>query len=107
MSRPKRKSGGQPGNQNARKHGFYSRVLTPGQLAAFPKATISDALNSELAVLRFSISALLQKDPSNVTLVARGVNAVCRTTAARRTLLKLARKEKSRRPIPPLDFSNE
>ena len=35
-----RKRGGQPGNQNARKHGFYARTLTPEQTEAQDDARI-------------------------------------------------------------------
>ena len=61
----KRKRGGQPGNQNARKHGFYSRVLTAAQQEDIPAAAAVDGLDYEIAVLRVKVRSILASDPQN------------------------------------------
>jgi len=73
--RHKRHRGGQPGNQNARKHGFYSELLTPGQeraLGAFGR----DGLDREIALLRIKIQSLLANDPDNVGVLATGLSSL-------------------------------
>ena len=60
-SRPK--SGGQPGNQNARKHGFYSKSLTPEQQETIVEARKADILTEEIAFMRVKVQALVD-DPT-------------------------------------------
>ena len=52
--RPKRPSGGQPGNWNAFKHGFYSRRFRPLELSDLD-AALSEGLTDEIALLRVII----------------------------------------------------
>jgi hypothetical protein len=48
---PSRKRGGQPGNTNALKHGFYSRFFRRGEVTDLEAYEI-DGLNDEIAMLR-------------------------------------------------------
>jgi uncharacterized protein YjcR len=48
---PKKKSGGQPGNQNARTHGFYARRLPQSQLEGLEETTVR-SLEDEIEVMR-------------------------------------------------------
>jgi hypothetical protein len=50
-STAKRKQGGQPGNQNARKHGFYARAFSSGELADLD-AMLTEGLQDEIAMMR-------------------------------------------------------
>ncbi len=68
-SPPPRKSGGQPGNQNARKHGFYSRRLSPREQADLEEATGMDLLDEEMAVLRVKIGALVENPNVDLKLL--------------------------------------
>jgi hypothetical protein len=52
MPRIKRQRGGQPGNRNARKHGYYSRVVISAELAGFSLASRLTGLEAEIALLR-------------------------------------------------------
>jgi len=50
-TKTKRKGGGQPGNTNALKHGFYSRRFCDLELGDF-ESSLGDDLQSEVAMLR-------------------------------------------------------
>jgi hypothetical protein len=76
MPRIKRKPGGQPGNHNARKHGFYSRTLAPEQLANLPPATRTPGLDAEIALLRIKIRSIVQDDPHNLDPLLRTVSTL-------------------------------
>jgi hypothetical protein len=60
-----KKRGGQPGNQNARTHGFYSRTLTPEQQETLEAAADLRNLDDEIALMRFKISSIITHDPDN------------------------------------------
>lgn len=77
-SSPRKKSGGQPGNQNARKHGLYSKVLTPEQLEAFQDVCNQKYLQKEVALLRFMIEDLLAQPDPDVKLVLRTMGTLGR-----------------------------
>ncbi len=57
----KRKRGGQPGNQNARKHGFYAAGLTAGELAALWPAVNLAGSDLQVAALRVRLRAALRR----------------------------------------------
>jgi len=61
----KRNRGGQQGNQNARKHGFYSGALTPSELCEFWNITNLNSLDPPIAVLRVKLQSFLRHDPGN------------------------------------------
>ena len=53
----KRKPGGQPGNINALKHGFYSRRFTASE-AEDLEARLSEGINDEIAMMRVFVRRL-------------------------------------------------
>ena len=65
----KRKRGGQWGNQNARKHGFYSSALSSTEICEFWNITNLEGIEPEIAVLRIKLRSLLQHDPGNHRLL--------------------------------------
>ena len=73
-----KKIGGQPGNQNARKHGFYSSVLDEKERKEYERAIEVEGLDEEIAMLRVKIMSLLEKDPENVRLITQAVNSLIR-----------------------------
>ena len=81
---PKRKSGGQPGNQNARKHGFYSKHFTPDQLKHLEDADDLRDLGPEIALLRVKLNALLDDPEVSTELLLRAVNSLARLMAIQR-----------------------
>ena len=81
---PKQKSGGQPGNQNARKHGFYSKHFTPDQLKQLEDADDLRDLGPEIALLRVKLNALLDDPEVSTELLLRAVNSLARLMAIQR-----------------------
>ena len=77
-----RKRGGQPGNQNARKHGFYARTLTPEQTEAQDDAKIMADLEEKTAVMRVKLADLLAYPDTPGYLIIQAVNALCRLVEA-------------------------
>ena len=61
----KRKRGAPKGNQNARKHGFYSKVLDEAERLDFELATGVEGIDEEIALIRVKIKSLLERDPEN------------------------------------------
>lgn len=84
----KRTKGGQNGNQNARTHGFYSRILDEAQQVDFDIAEDVDGLDSEIALLRVKIKALIQRDPENLQLIMAATNTLARLLRTRYNLEK-------------------
>jgi hypothetical protein len=64
-SRVKRQRGGQPGNQNALKHGFYAQGFQNGELEDL-EASMATGLEDEITMLRVITR--------RVMLLANGVN---------------------------------
>jgi hypothetical protein len=70
MSKLKRHRGGQPGNQNARKHGFFSASMSPEELCEFWKnLKTGDGAPRELVVLRTKVVAALNISPGNRRII--------------------------------------
>ena len=61
----KRKRGAQPGNQNARKHGFYSIKLTSSELEKAWQLINTQNVNPEMAFIRVKLEESLREDPDN------------------------------------------
>lgn len=53
-------AGAPPGNQNARRHGFYSQRLTPEEIAALVSLAENHSLDDEIAVARIYLKRLLE-----------------------------------------------
>jgi len=82
----KRKRGAPEGNQNARKHGFYSRVLDKRERAEYERAVLVESLDEEIALLRVKLSSLIARDPENVKLILSGLNMLVRLVKAKYTM---------------------
>jgi len=91
--RVKRKPGAQPGNRNARKHGFYSKTLTPEQQKTLSGAARVKGLNREVAVLRVKIASILKNDPQNLAVLFQAVSALGRTLRTRQSLVHADRQQ--------------
>jgi hypothetical protein len=61
----KRKRGGQKGNRNARKHGFYSGTLSPAETSQLWNITNLEGVDPEIALIRVKLQSSLQYDPGN------------------------------------------
>jgi hypothetical protein len=61
----KRRRGGQKGNRNARKHGFYSGTLSPAETSQLWNITNLEGVDPEIAFIRVKLQSSLQYDPAN------------------------------------------
>ena len=76
----KKKSGGQPGNQNARKHGLYSKHLPAERRDLHSSIKSVRDLSPEIALLRYKIMQLLEDpDTTNADLM-KALNTLARLT---------------------------
>jgi hypothetical protein len=61
----KRRRGGQNGNRNARKHGFYSAGLSPAETSQLWDIINLEGVDPEIAFIRVKLQSSLQQDPGN------------------------------------------
>jgi len=71
-----RKKGAPKGNQNARKHGFYSKVLDEAERLDFELACGVEGIDDEIALLRVKIKSLIAHDPENIKLIMQATNTL-------------------------------
>ncbi len=86
-----RKRGAPEGNQNARKHGFYSKVLDEAEKLDFEYATGVEGIDDEIALLRVKIKSLIAHDPNNIKLIMQATNTLARLV---RTRYNISKKDK-------------
>ncbi len=86
-----RKRGAPKGNQNARKHGFYSKVLDEAEQLDFELASGVEGIDDEIALLRVKIKSLIAHDPENITLIMQATNTLARLV---RTRYNISKKDK-------------
>jgi hypothetical protein len=80
----KKKPVGAPrGNQNARKHGLYSRVLDEGQKLQLDKARAVKGLDEEIAIMRVKLLTLIDKYPERIDLQMRVIATIARMVRTR------------------------
>ncbi len=86
--RVKRKPGGQPGNQNARKHGCYSKILSPEEQRLLTIASIP-GIDAEIALLRTRIRTLIQQECCPTDPLVRTMQSLCRVVRLHSNLASL------------------
>jgi len=84
----KGKRGAPKGNQNARKHGFYSRVLDEAEQLDFELATRVEGIDDEIALLRTKIKSVVAHDPQNIKLIMQATNTLARLVRTRYNISK-------------------
>ena len=87
-----RKRGAPKGNQNARKHGFYSKVLDEAERLDFELASGGDGIDDEIALLRVKIKSVLEHDPENIGLMMQATNTLARLVKTRYNITKEQKK---------------
>lgn len=88
----RRKRGAPKGNQNARKHGFYSKVLDEAEQFDFELASGVNGIDDEIALLRVKIKSVLEKDPANVKLIMQATNTLAGLVKTRYKISREQRK---------------
>ncbi len=91
-ARADRKRGAPKGNQNARKHGFYTRVLDEAEQLDFELASGVEGIDDEIALLRVKIKSILENDPENIKLIMQVTNVLERLIRMRYKITKEQRK---------------
>ena len=92
MPKTKRKRGAPKGNQNARKHGFYSKVLNEAESLDLELASGVDGIDDEIALLRVKIKSILEHDPENVRLIIEATNTLARLVRTKYNITKEQKK---------------
>ncbi len=88
MPKVKSKGGAPKGNQNARKHGFYSKVLDEVEKLDFELASGVEGIDDEIALLRVKIKSLLEHDPENIQLIMQAASTLERLIRTRYRISK-------------------
>ncbi len=91
-----RHRGGQPGNQNGRTHGFYSKTVPPGRRQTLREADEVEGLDQEIALLRSKIALAGEKSDDYHDLLP-GISLLSRLLCTRYKLgyKKLDKNEKA------------
>lgn len=87
-----RRRGAPKGNQNARKHGFYSKVLDEAEQLDLELAAGVEGIDDEIALLRVKIKSILAHDPDNVKLIMQATNTLAGLVKTRFNITKEQRK---------------
>jgi len=87
-----RKRGAPRGNQNARKHGFYSKVLDEVERLDLELAQGVEGVDDEIALLRVKIKSILESDPENIRLIMEATNTLARLVRTRYNITKEQKK---------------
>ncbi len=82
------KRGAPKGNQNARKHGFYSRALTEAEKIEFEEAGYVEGIDQEIALLRIKLRELVQNEPDRIDLHLEAANTIARLVKTRYQITK-------------------
>jgi len=82
------KKGAPKGNQNARKHGFYSQALDKAELLELEEARGMDGLDEEIAILRVKLQQLIKSQPENLELAVDVANTIARLVRTRYNITK-------------------
>jgi len=78
LKRNRRKRGGQKGNQNARKHGFYSPALSPAETADLWTGINIEGVDPHVALVRVKLLSSLKHDPTNRRVLAEASRLLAR-----------------------------
>jgi hypothetical protein len=79
----KKPVGAPRGNQNARKHGLYSRVLDENQKLQLDKARAVKGIDEEIAIMRVKLRTLLERYPEHIDLQLRAIATIARMVRTR------------------------
>lgn len=90
--KPKRKRGAPKGNQNARKHGFYSKVMNEAEQLDFELAAGVEGFDDEIALLRVKIKSLLENDPENIKLLMAATTTLANLVKTKYNITKEQKK---------------
>ena len=82
----KKQRGAPKGNQNARKHGFYSQALDDAQRARLEQAREVEGIDEEIAVLRVKLLSLIDDHPDRIDLQMVAASTIARLIRTRHSI---------------------
>jgi hypothetical protein len=91
-ARAKGRRGAPKGNQNARKHGFYSKVLDEAEQLDLELASGVEGIDDEIALLRVKIKSVLENDPENIRLLMEATSTLANLVKTKYNISKEQRK---------------
>jgi len=91
-AKAKGKRGAPKGNQYARKHGFYSKVLDEAEQLDFELASGVEGFDDEIALLRVKIKSVLENDPENIRLLMEATSTLANLVKTKYRISKEQRK---------------
>ncbi len=86
------KRGAPEGNQNARKHGFYSRSLDEAERLEMEEASYVEGIDQEIALIRIRLRRLVEQHPDQISLHLEAANAIARLLRTRYQISKEQKK---------------
>lgn len=92
MRLKKKKRGAPKGNQNARKHGFYSQVLDESEKLQLEEARGIEGIDEEIAILRVKLRSLIDKQPDRFDLHLEAANTIARLVRTRYSITREQKK---------------
>ena len=85
--RPKKKKRGAPfGNQNARKHGLYSKYLNPERIKKLKQVAKIDDLAHEIIIVRLRLDALLSDPNASTDEIYKAISMLAKLVNVQRRL---------------------
>jgi len=81
--RSRRKRGAPKGNQNARKHGYYSSIINEKEKQALSSLSQVTASDTEIVVLTLRLQSILEHDAAHIRLIVRAFLKLARLALAR------------------------
>lgn len=88
----KKRRGAPEGNQNARKHGFYSHALSAAEQLEIEQAADMPGLDDEIIILRMKLKKLLEDSPDRIDLHIAAANSIARLVKVRYEISKEQKK---------------
>ena len=86
------KKGAPKGNQNARKHGFYSHALSQAEQVKLEQARGIEGIDEEIAILRVKFREVIEKEPDRLDLHMEAANTIARLVRTRYNISKEQKK---------------
>ena len=86
------KRGAPKGNQNARKHGFYSHALSEAEKLKLEQARGMEGIDEEIAILRVKLGEVIEKEPDRLDLHLEAANTIARLVRTRYNITKEQKK---------------
>ena len=83
MPRHKCRRGGQPGNQNARKHGFYATHHTPEEIKKLCEVINNDEKDPAFSALRIKVENAIADAPGNYRVLRGGSSLLVKYLSAK------------------------